>query len=250
MSCRPPLALAALAVIGCDANNPRYYPAPTALEVGVPDDGAETTTVTIEPIFRRPTEDERDSLRAQSERAGFAIPWLQRRDVALSLSYTLTNLSNEPARVQLLVDAASELASYDAAALRAALLMGGADPEDVDVPSLFATIPVILAAGEVVSGSVREDDFAEVALDLDAIGRWMAVPAEVLINASEVNPVGLEQVPAAVVVPALVRVQVTLASDRHVRAQLLLRVRNEGQLLGSGDEPFEPRPRAYMPPAP
>ena len=43
--------------------------------------------------------------------------------------------------------------------------------------------------GETRSGVIREDDFAEAELDLDAIGRWMASAAAVLINASEVNAV-------------------------------------------------------------
>ena len=60
----------------------------------------------------------------------------------------------------------------------------------------------MLAPGASYSGIVREDDFAEGELDLDALGRWNdADPASptfagVLINRSDVNPIGMNLVPA------------------------------------------------------
>src|SRR5256885_14821893 len=94
------------------------------------------------------------------------------------------------------------------------------------VLSLIGVSPVTGEAGRSVSGLVREDDFAEAELDLDAIGRWMGPPAAVLINASEVNPVGLDAVPPDLVVPAMFRLEVTFIATRHMRLGLLGRARD------------------------
>ena len=50
--------------------------------------------------------------------------------------------------------------------------------------------PQILGAGQTVSGTVREDDFNEAELDLYGIGSWMSPFNAVLINNSQVNPIG------------------------------------------------------------
>ena len=62
------------------------------------------------------------------------------------------------------------------------------------LPARSTTVPQTAGAGASFSGIVREDDFAEGELDMDALGRWndadTASPtfAGVLINRSEVNP--------------------------------------------------------------
>jgi hypothetical protein len=108
---------------------------------------------------------------------------------------------------------------------------------------------VLLDPGQVYSGSVREDDFDEAALDLDAIGRFGATPASVLINRSEVNPIGLEMIPTGYVRPAFFRVQVTFSATTHMRLEFLLRVRDDAQQLQRHQGAvFEPDPPAYVPP--
>ena len=118
------------------------------------------------------------------------------------------------ASARLEIDGASEFASYDSAALRAAI------PEDDEEETVLALIrpkPVRLDPGEVYSGTVREDDFDEAALDLDAIGRFMATPAAVLVNRSDTSPVGLEMIPPDHILPALYHIQV-LFSAGHAHA--------------------------------
>jgi hypothetical protein len=73
----------------------------------------------------------------------------------------------------------------------------------------------------------------------------------VLINASEVNPVGLEMVPPEVVVPALFRVAVTFTATSHMRLDFLVRVRDEeNHLLDDDGDMFAPKPAGYVAPAP
>lgn len=251
----PWLLLSALAggAGACGINNPTYYaPGAGALETQQGDAGAEAVAVVTLP-FRSPTAAESVRIDEATGAAGFPVPWLRRDEIALSIQYSITNLSNQPGVAQVYVDGANEFSSYDRAAIVAAAAAAVPPIEDVVALPLIQTIPVPVAAGATHSGVIREDDFAEAELDLEAIGRWMAPPAAVLINASEVNPVGLEQVPPNKVVPAMFRVTVALVSQRHMRLQFLVRVRDSKNRLlevAQAGEAFAPRPMGYMPPMP
>jgi hypothetical protein len=242
LGCGPLLALGgAAALAGCSANEPVYFPAAAPLDSG----GMGATTGTVALTFRSPDDEEQSELDDLSARLGTQVPWLRTSDVALSLLYTITNLDDRQGEAKLTIDGASEFASYDAAALGAA----AADEEETFL-SLIRPTPVLLGPGQVLTGVVREDDFEEAALDLDAIARFGAIPAAVLINASTANPIGLEMVPAGHIRPALFRVQVNFTATTQMRLEFLLRVRDEQQHLARGaDVPFEPNPPGYMPPA-
>jgi hypothetical protein len=243
-----PLLCALGLAAACEANNPVYVPPMGPLEVGQPGGMAASASSTVTLGFRNPTEEERALLRSEGQRLMQPLPWLRADHVAVSVLYTITNVDSKRGEARLEINGASEFASYDAAALRAAALMANPDEDEVVVFSLIQPTPVRLAAGESVSGTVREDDFREAALDLDAIGRWMAEPTSVLINRSDVNPVGLDKLPARLVLPALYQVQVTFSATAHMRLEFMVRVRDEKkQLLEPGGEPFAPMPRAYMP---
>jgi hypothetical protein len=243
----------ALLAVGCGVNNPTYFAPPGGpVETGAMGAGEVSATVTLP--FRAPTDAERAKLDEASSALGFRAPWLRRDKVAISVQYTVTNLSDMDGTAQILVDGANEITSYDRAAIQMAAMMAAINNEEVEVLSLITGKPFAVPAGRTVTGTVREDDFVEAELDLDAIGRWMAPPAAVLINASEVNAVGLETMPPAVVVPALFRVVVTLAASRAMRLDFLVRVRDtDNQLIdpnaSTGGDPFAPMPAGYMPPA-
>ena len=134
----------------------------------------------------------------------------------------MTNLSDESGDFTLWIDGANEYTKYDVQATSDAL--GGDDP--IFFP-LVTTVQRVLPAGATFSGIVREDDFAEGELDLDALGRWndadTASPtfAGVLINRSDVNPIGLNLVPPNLVVPALFEIVVHLKTN----------VRDAGRIL-------------------
>lgn len=248
------LLLAAAAGAGCGVNNPTYFPPATGpLEAGMMGGAGEATAV-VPLLFRAPNDIETAELEARSAELGFRVPWLRRDRVAISVQWSITNLDSAMGQAQILVDGANELNSYDSRALRAAMMMaGGNNNEEATVLALIQGMPMLIPPGQTRTGVIREDDFAEAELDLDAIGRWMAPPPAVLINASEVNPIGMEMVPAGVVVPALVSVSVTLVASRHMRLDFLVRVRDDdNQLLGGGDPAgaFAPMPAVFMPPPP
>jgi predicted small lipoprotein YifL len=240
----------ALLLAGCGVNNPTYFPPPSGPVENGAMGGEISATVTLP--FRQPSDDERAKLDEESAARGFRVPWLRRDSVAISVQYAVTNLSDKDGTAQILVDGANEITSYDRAAIQMAAMMAAVNNQQVEVLSLITAKPFAVPAGKTVTGTVREDDFAEAELDLDAIGRWMAPPAAVLINASEVNAVGLETMPPAVVVPAMFRVAVTMTASRHMRLDFLVRVRDtKGQLIDPmiGGDPFAPMPAGYMPPA-
>jgi hypothetical protein len=243
--------LLAVLLSACGMNEPIYFPAPGPLEAGAEGGGGMPALAIMTLSFRAPNAEEAATRAEQSQQAGFEIPWLSADDVAVSLLYTITNLSDRPGDAYLRIDGASEFASYDPQALQAAAV--AIDPDDDELPpSLIAPKPPRLDPGQVQRGVVREDDFSEAALDLDAIGRFAAVPASVLINASSANPVGLEMVPAGHVRPALFRLQVSFSATTHMRLEYLVRIRDQGDRLASaGDgEFFAPEPPIYMPPPP
>jgi hypothetical protein len=251
------VAVASLAA-GCEVNNPTYYPStgPVRLEVGTDDGSGMTKTVdltTIEPSWRAPNAAEQTSLMNDSQRLGFAVPWLRQSETAIELTFTLKNLDDKAAVAQLAVDGANEITSYDTAAIQAALdaaaAAAGVKNEQVVLP-LYQAVPITLMPQQSYQGVVREDDFHEMAIDLDAMGRWMAPPAAVLINRSEVNPIGLDMVPKNVVTPSLFRVGIAFSADAHVTCDLVLRVRDQADRLDSGDAPpFAPTPTDFVPPS-
>ena len=117
---------------------------------------------------------------------------------------------------------------------------------------------------------MREDDFAEGELDLDALGRWndpdTASPtfAGVLINRSEVPPfIGMGMVPdytktvrrdrarspGPLVVPAMYEVDVRLKTDAHMQIEYFVRVRDDDDRLlhNDADTLYEPTPALFQP---
>jgi hypothetical protein len=238
---------------GCDSpNTPTYFPAmgPLGLEAGKM--GAAEATATFPIPFRAPSDIERKILADEGARLKFTMPWLRQDKVGVSVQYTLRNLADKSGTARITVNGSSEFANYDVAAQRMAIAAMGLPQQQQDeivIPSLIQPAPLRLEAGEVVSGVIREDDFAEAALDLDAIGRWMARPASVLINRSEVNPIGMEKVPQGLIVPALFRVYLTLTASVPIRIEFTVRVRDgKDQLLAGDAVEFKPMPRliTYM----
>ena len=239
---------------GCGVNNPTYFTPPMgAIESGQGDAGAEPASAVVLP-FRPPTDVESAKLSEDSDALGFKAPWLRRDQVAISVQYAISNLDTKAGKAQLYVDGANEFTTYDRAAIAAAAAAAmPMNNDEVIVLPLLQTIPVEVQPGETVKGTIREDDFAEAELDLDAIGRWMAPPAAVLINASEVNPIGLEHVPPNEVVPALYQVTVSLVAQRHMRLDFLVRVRDSRERLldqAHAGDAFAPKPMGYTPPPP
>lgn len=246
------LAATAMSAAACsDINTPVYFQGET-VEAAGDDDPIPFSGMTLK--FRQPTQKEQMELDAQREALGYdmPVPWISRDKVHIEVSYKVTNLSDQRGDFTLWIDGANEFTKYDVQAAAAAL--GGDDP--IFFP-LVTTLQRQLDAGASFSGIVREDDFAEGELDLDALGRWNdADPgsptfAGVLINRSEVNPVGLNLVPGNLIVPAMFEVDVRLKTNVQMRVEYYVRVRDDDDRLwhNDADDVYQPAPALFQPPA-
>ena len=163
----------------------------------------------------------------------------------------MTNTSDHDGVFTLMVNGASELVKYDPEVVANALAEGN---DRGPLFPLMTSNPQTVPAGGTFSGLIREDDFAEAQLDIDALGRWLDTDtfAGVLINRSEVNPVGLGLVPSNLVIPAFVEINVTLAvqgQDTPMTAEYVVRVRDDDDRLLhlDGDSLYQTSPTLFEP---
>jgi hypothetical protein len=267
-------------------NAPLYFKGDTFVAVGK-EDVLPAGSVTLR--FRAPTDQEQMQLDAERAAKGYDmdIPWVSRDKVHVEVSYKVTyrcptaaekpdfdqsTCQNLPptGTFTLMVDGANQYTKYDTQMVAAALQQGANDPPTF-LP-LIPTVPQVLSLGESFSGIVREDDFTEGELDLDALGRWNdANPASptfagVLINRSEVSPhTGLGMVPGfsisqagqpefnpnVLVVPAMIEVDLRLKSDVPMAVEYFVRVRDDDDRLwhNDADPVFDFTPTLFQPPA-
>jgi hypothetical protein len=262
------LAPLAPLALGCQGmNTPIYFASPTMPALAVDGKAVMNSPPRAENgmtlQFRNPTDAEQKTLDMQTAALGFMVPWIQRDHVHIELTYACTYTpdpngpqppppDDDPSDVpqfSLGIDGANAYTKYDENIVAMTLGMGNNDP-----PQYIPLIPVTpqkIAQYQTISGTVREDDFNEAELDLDAMGRWMAPFNAVLINNSQVNPIGLSMVAANVVLPALIEIDVNLTANRPVTCQYDVRVRDDNdQLLhDAADTLFAPTPTLFVPPA-
>jgi hypothetical protein len=262
------LALGATSLLACsDLNTPVYFQG-MAFEAQGNEMMLPTQGLSLR--FRAPTDKEQMALAAERDAKGYDmdIPWVSRDKVHVEVSYKVTNLSDQTSAFTLMVDGASQYIKYDTQIVSAALQQGANDPPTF-LP-LIPLVPQMLAPGASYSGVVREDDFAEGEVDLDALGRWNdpnpASPtfAGVLINRSEVPPhVGMGMVPGfsinavgqpefnpnVLVVPAMIEIDLRLKTDVHMGVEWFVRVRDDDDRLwhNDADPVFDYTPTLFQP---
>jgi hypothetical protein len=266
---KTPLKLGFLALstaLGCsELNTPIYFSGPEPLELmGTEDPPRIMNSFTMQ--FRRPSADEQKALDELSQQLQDAdpmhrdikAPWVSRDKVHLEVLFTVKNLDAEEGHFDVVVDGSSEFTKYDENIVSAALAQGNDDPVYLPLLTLHPHLPYVLGPGETYKGIIREDDFVEAEADLDAMGRWGTDPADmnavppfpaVLINRSDVSPLGMGAVPARVVTPALIEVDVTFAANKHMICTWMLRVRDDDDRLWhvEGDKHFNPSPTLFAP---
>jgi hypothetical protein len=251
--------------LACSANTPIYFPSPEP-DMVVPGLDANGNPSRAENglslRFRNPTQQEAQTIASEAATLGFKVPWIARDHVHLSLTYEVTDLEtpsnpdggspsnpNDPAEFNIGIDGGNEFERYNENIVAMTLQQG-----NDDAPTYIPLIPVTpqtIAPGQTITGTVREDDFNEAELDLYAIGEWMAPFNAVLINNSQVNPIGLEMVPANAIIPALVEVDVNFMANRMMKCVYDVRVRDDNdQLLHeTTDTLFTPSPTLIVPAA-
>jgi hypothetical protein len=237
-----PGALAACAAAGC--NNPAFYNGLERLEIdsaalaaaaeegsdaaGPPDIGAFVQTeYWID--YGEPTAAELLALQPEGAEPVDMVPWIQRDDLEISVSWTVTNESDQPVRAWVTLDGATEF--YDWNPIEMYGLGGGEDADELAFPSLLGYFPRNLEPREVQSGEFREDDLSEAMYDLDVLTRFCGGPFAVLNNRSEADPRGTEAVPpdATIAGPAMLRL--TLGGDGPLSLEYAIRFRDRAGVL-------------------
>ena len=179
--------------------------------------------------FRAPAPDELAELRPDGSTPMEQIPWIRRDDVELSVRYRLENRSDAPIRAFVLVDGATEFFDWNPIGFFG--MGGGEDANEVPFPSLLGFFPLSLEPGEVREGEFREDDLREAMLDLDVLTRFCGGPFALLYNRSEVDPVGMEEVPEGAVFAGMGMVRMTLGATGPARLDYAIRVRDRSSRL-------------------
>jgi hypothetical protein len=240
---------------GCSINDPAYVPAPAVLEVDGPGSGAMAgaggagsfgTKGTVALRLRASTGDEEKARQAATTRLGYEVPQLREDRFHVEVRYTVSNLGDKDGKFFVHVDGANEFTRYDEEAVATAFTAANEDPQFF---GLLEPVPQILGPGEIFQGIVREDDFHEAALDLDALGRFMAPFLAVILNRSEVDPIGLEMVPVNLIRPAFWELTVEFTATQHMTCQFLVRVRDDDHRLlwDDGAAEFVPNPTTFTP---
>jgi hypothetical protein len=248
------LAVACALAAGC-LNDPSYFSGPS---LQVDGQGMEAKQ-TLQLAFRTPGASEETARQNLSAQLGYQVPWLREDRVHIELRYTITApiTNTTEASFLLNIDGASEFVRFDEDAVAAAFAAA-----NMDAPSprgLFQVRPPAqaLAPGEVLQGAILEDDFREMALDLDAMGRWMApnFPAVLLYRSdaggaqtAATNAVEYATTPPNLIRPALWEITPRLSSTQPMRCDFSVRVRDDdGRLWENGDASFMPSPTTYTP---
>lgn len=247
------LAAGALAA-GC-AEDPKYLEPEGVLEGGLVDaEGAPlraAATLTL-PIKRETEEDlaERTALAARlSAEAGgdIAVPYVRLGDLEVAVEWSLENQENRAGKVRVSLNGANADFFYDPTMF----VLGDGDEESPEPPALLGNIPLDVPAMGRISGVFREDQLAELSIDLDQITRGNVNPFRAVLNIDEdvesfqpltayVPPMqGMPPTPQTPMGPAIPReaiaqaIRVDIALEANVRCTLsyTVRVRDRRGLL-------------------
>lgn len=222
--------LGGLSVAAC-AEDPVYVDAPDALEndPATIDPDAPPLTVVVDIPVRLETEEELMERTALADELGIEVPFVGREDLDISIEWTLLNLDPDgDASVEVFVNGANEYFNY----VPAAFII---DPEEDEAPpNLVDGIPVTVPADGTLSGVFREDQIREASLDLDLITRGELNPFAAILNNDE-DRKSFDSA-TGVTIPeeamaSLVRFELGLTSNRTVRLEFSLRLRDHAGIL-------------------
>lgn len=248
------LGLAGVGPGGCNMNDPTYFPADTVLQV----DGTGTEAKeTLQLKFRVPTAAEESQRQALTNQLGYEVPWLREDRVHLEMRYTVINIGDKEGTFFLRMDGANEFTRYDEDAVGAAF---AAANQNAVAFGLIQPTPQTIGPGQAYQGTLREDDFHEASLDLDAMGRFMISFGQLLLNRSEVLPVPQASSTTTVdcsqgclpekysIRPALWEVTPRFNANQPMTFQFVIRVRDDDQRLWEdGEDQLMPTPTMFVP---
>lgn len=203
----------------------------------------------IIPDFRQPTQDELNELGniGDLQIPYGQLPWLRRGDIELQIDWTVSNISpmdSGPVEVAVVVNGINEFHTYNP----------GVQVVDDELVVDFSQWERLfeLGPGERRSGTIREEELDEVAVDLATVVNGAPNSHQIVYftNQAGIDPRSTMYIPD--VVPALVGVRLGIRAEAgageappQILMEATLRVRDVRGVLYHGDTP-EP----WVPPAP
>lgn len=204
--------------------------------------------------FRLEESDEADERAALATQLGIDVPYVRRNDLHLSLEWSLENLEDADAQTRIFLNGANEYFSYVPQNFVV-------DEDEPSPPPLLGDIPLLVPAGETITGVFREDQLREAAIDLELITRGGLNPFAAMLEFHEdlesIEVEGAAPIPARAMAH-LVRIDLSLVSNRRVRLRYAARVRSERRpnyihdegLAAPADELTVFAPVEFVPPPP
>lgn len=238
------MIVASLAVVGC-TNEPVYLPSPTNLEGGLEDEMGNVVEARSSlqiPVVTESEEDrlEREELQATVDPA-VMVPYVRVGDLAISVEWTIRNLTDMPGKATIQLNGANQFFAYDPALI----MLGEADNEEITAPGLAGDIPLEIGPNAEISGLFKEDELREASIDLDMITRGNVNPFRATIQTNK-NILSFEQLTPLMfdedgeplpqegtglvfpddAIPQIVRVDLVFKPDRHMVLEYTVRVRD------------------------
>jgi hypothetical protein len=170
------------------------------------------------------------------------LPWVERGDVETQIDFTISSLDDEPHQIGVVVNGYNEFHEY---------VPGVIEIEDEPVPN-FSQWEDLFELGpfERLTGTVREDELDEVAVDLATVVNGAPNSSAVVFfeNQSSDDPRSQPYIPS--VVPGLVGVRIGLIAleEAVVVLEATIRVRDVNDKLADDDDVMlMPMPQEFMP---
>lgn len=171
------------------------------------------------------------------------LPWVERGDVEVQIDYTISSLDDEAHDIGVIVNGYNEFHEY---------VPGVIEIEDEPVPQFSQWESYkALGPGQRITGTIREDELDEVAVDLATVVNGAPNSAEIVYfeNHSGDDPRARPFIPS--VVPGLVGVRIGLIAlaPAVVVLEASIRVRDvDGDKLAEEDEAvLMPMPEEFAP---
>ncbi|HEX5060256.1 MAG TPA: hypothetical protein VFV99_12900 [Kofleriaceae bacterium] len=195
-----------------------------------------------EEDWKQSDQDKRTELMANAP-AGVDVPIYRPEHYDISVEWTVKNLTDQQSQFRVDLNGANEEFTYDPSMI----ILDPTDDEAPPTPPLAGNIPIDIGPNAEISGTFREDQLVEAAIDLDQVTRGNVNPFRAVLTTSRhddqfqpvtpydyVNMTGGE--PTGPAVPSyawrqIVRVDIVFKPQAHMTIDYTVRVREHVDVI-------------------
>jgi hypothetical protein len=239
------------------ANEPQYVTCPAMgmdlchLEGGQ-DDGMGGTVAEVKGSIHIPVKPEADFKKADRDRRvelmdavadGVEVPIYRPEQYDVSVEWTVKNLDSTASQFRVDLNGANEAFTYDPSLI----ILDPTDDEAPPTPPLAGDIPIDIGPNATISGTFREDQLLEAAIDMDQVTRGNVNPFRAILTTSRhdtmfqpVTPYDYVAMtggdPTGPAVPSeafrqIVRVDIVFKPQAHMTIDVTVRVREHADVI-------------------